>query len=47
MRDLLVEMPHTVGGVDKAGSWDKDQGFIGSAFGTRGTEAMAIVTQEV
>jgi len=47
MRDMLIELQRKGGGDDILGSWDKDQGFMGSACGRLGTTCMALLTLEV
>jgi hypothetical protein len=47
MRDLLIDLQKKTGEDDVRGSWDKDQGFIGSSCGKVGTTALAILTLEV
>jgi len=47
MRDLLVDLQKKGGDDAIAGSWDKDQGFIGSACGRLGTTCLALLTLEV
>lgn len=47
MRDMLVDMQNKGGDEEKRGSWDKDQGFIGSACGKLGTTCLALLTLEV
>jgi hypothetical protein len=46
MRDLLIDL-QVKGEGDKLGSWDRDQGFIGSSCGRIGTTALALLTLEV
>jgi hypothetical protein len=46
MRDLLIDLQVKRAG-DTKGSWDKDQGFIGSSCGRLGTTALAVLTLEV
>jgi hypothetical protein len=46
MRDLLVELQRK-GDEAISGSWDKDQGFIGSSCGRLGTTCLALLTLEV
>lgn len=46
MRDLLIELQDTSDEATR-GSWEKDQGFIGSACGRLGTTALAVLTLEV
>jgi hypothetical protein len=45
MRDMLVELQVAEG--ESKGSWDKDQGFMGSSCGRLGTTAMSLLTLEV
>src|SRR5262249_26530171 len=47
MRDLLIDLQRKGGGDDLLGSWDKDQGFIGSSCGRLGTTCLALLTLEV
>jgi hypothetical protein len=47
MRDLLIDLQRKGGGNDLLGSWDKDQGFIGSSCGRLGTTCLALLTLEV
>jgi hypothetical protein len=47
MRDMLVDLQNKGGDDDKHGSWEKDQGFIGSACGKLGTTCLALLTLEV
>jgi hypothetical protein len=47
MRDMLVDLQNKGGDLDKRGSWEKDQGFIGSACGKLGTTCLALLTLEV
>jgi len=47
MRDMLIDLQNKGGDDTKRGSWEKDQGFIGSACGKLGTTALAILTLEV
>ncbi|MSR54262.1 MAG: hypothetical protein EXS09_13360 [Gemmataceae bacterium] len=47
MRDLLVDLQRKGADDAIAGSWDKDQGFIGSACGRLGTTCLALLTLEV
>jgi hypothetical protein len=46
MRNMLVELQRK-GDESIDGSWDKDQGFIGSACGRLGTTCLALLTLEV
>jgi hypothetical protein len=46
MRDMLIEMQRK-GDENINGSWDKDQGFIGSQCGKLGTTCLALLTLEV
>jgi hypothetical protein len=46
MRDMLIELQRK-GDESINGSWDKDQGFIGSACGRLGTTCLALLTLEV
>jgi len=47
MRDLLIDLQRKGADDAIAGSWDKDQGFIGSACGRLGTTCLAVLTLEV
>jgi hypothetical protein len=47
MRDLLIDLQNKGGGDDVRGSWDKDQGFMGTACGKLGTTCLALLTLEV
>jgi hypothetical protein len=47
MRDLLVDLQDKGGDEAKNGSWEKDQGFIGSSCGRLGTTCLALLTLEV
>lgn len=46
MRDMLIELQRK-GDESTNGSWDKDQGFIGSSCGRLGTTCLALLTLEV
>jgi hypothetical protein len=46
MRDMLVDLQRK-GDESIDGSWDRDQGFIGSSCGRLGTTCLAILTLEV
>jgi Prenyltransferase and squalene oxidase repeat len=47
MRDMLIDLQNKGGDDGMKGSWDKDQGFIGSSCGKLGTTALALLTLEV
>ncbi|MSR53766.1 MAG: hypothetical protein EXS09_10820 [Gemmataceae bacterium] len=47
MRDLLIDLQNKGGDDEKRGSWEKDQGFIGSQCGKLGTTCLALLTLEV
>jgi len=47
MRDMLIDMQDKGGDDAKNGSWEKDQGFIGSSCGRLGTTCLALLTLEV
>jgi hypothetical protein len=47
MRDMLIDLQKKAGDDAVQGSWDKDQGFIGSSCGRLGTTALAVLTLEV
>ena len=47
MRDMLIELQNKEAEEAVRGSWDKDQGFIGSSCGKLGTTALALLTLEV
>jgi len=47
MRDMLIELQNKGGDEALRGSWDKDQGFIGSSCGRLGTTCLALLTLEV
>jgi hypothetical protein len=47
MRDMLIDLQNKAGGDDIVGSWNKDQGFIGSQCGRVGTTCLALLTLEV
>jgi hypothetical protein len=47
MRDMLIELQNKGGDDALRGSWDKDQGFMGSACGRLGTTCMCLLTLEV
>jgi hypothetical protein len=46
MRDMLIKLQRK-GDESIAGSWDKDQGFIGSSCGRLGTTCLALLTLDV
>jgi hypothetical protein len=47
MRDLLVDLQIKGGSGNLAGSWDRDNGHIGSNYGRLGTTCLALLTLEV
>lgn len=47
MRDMLIDLQNKGGDDEKRGSWEKDQGFIGSQCGKLGTTCLALLTLEV
>jgi len=47
MRDMLIDLQNKGGDDEKRGSWERDQGFIGSQCGKLGTTCLALLTLEV
>jgi|SRR5262245_19821960 len=47
MRDMLIDLQDKTIGADAAGSWKKDQGFIGASCGRLGTTCLAVLTLQV